>query len=259
MLKVIYSYLFFSALTYLFRTYYLYENIGLIDGIKKTLDFSLISYAWYIEMWIGLYLITPFLNLGYQAISNKKQKQVLIIILYLMTALPDFCNRYGVHLVPGFWSSIYPITFFMIGRYVREYNPKLSLNILGGSALLPCLINPLFGIFVATGRPLLQIAGGPSGLFGTIQAVAVFLLLYKIDVQNLVAKWCINKIALLSLDIYLTCYMVDQLVYPIFLSHFYQNQQQFGRWFFIIAPLILIISAIISQVKQCFFKAIRLA
>lgn len=141
-LKVIYSYLFFSALTYLFRTYYLHENIGLIDGIKKTLDFSLISYAWYIEMWIGLYLITPFLNLGYQAISNKKQKQVLIIILYLMTALPDFCNRYGVHLVPGFWSSIYPITFFMIGRYVREYNPKLSLKILGGAALLPCLINP---------------------------------------------------------------------------------------------------------------------
>lgn len=55
-LKVIYSYLFFSALTYLFRTYYLHENIGFIGGIKKTLDFSLISYAWYIEMWIGLYL-----------------------------------------------------------------------------------------------------------------------------------------------------------------------------------------------------------
>lgn len=51
-LKVIYSYLFFSALTYLFRTYYLHENIGMIDGIKKTLDFSLIPYAWYIEMWI---------------------------------------------------------------------------------------------------------------------------------------------------------------------------------------------------------------
>lgn len=259
MLKVIYSYLFFSALTYLFRTYYLHENIGLIDGIKKTLDFSLISYAWYIEMWIGLYLITPFLNLGYQAISNKKQKQVLIIILYLMTALPDFCNRYGVHLVPGFWSSIYPITFFMIGRYVREYNPKLSLNILGGSALLPCLINPLFGIFVATGRLLLQIAGGPSGLFGTIQAVAVFLLLYKIDVQNLVAKWCINRVALLSLDIYLACYMVDQLVYPMFISHFYQNQQQFGCWFFVIAPLILVVSAILAQVKEWIFKAMRLA
>lgn len=258
-LKVIYSYLFFSALTYLFRTYYLHENIGMVGGIKKTLDFSLIPYAWYIEMWIGLYLITPFLNLGYQAISNRGQKKVLIILLYLMTALPDFCNRYGMHLVPGFWSSLYPIMFFMIGRYVREYNPKFSFKILGGAALLPCLINPLFGIFVVTDRSLMQIAGGFSGLFGTIQGVAVFLLLYKRDVQNTVAKWCINKIALLSLDIYLSCYMVDQLVYPIFLSHFYQSQQQFGRWFFIIAPLILIISVMISQVKQCFFKAMRLA
>lgn len=82
------SILFSSDLS--FRTYYLHENIGIIGGIKKTLDFSLIPYAWYIEMWIGLYLITPFLNLGYQAISNRGQKKVLILLLYLMTALPNF-------------------------------------------------------------------------------------------------------------------------------------------------------------------------
>lgn len=258
-LKVIYAYLFFSVLTCLFRTCYLYENIGIIGGIKKTLDFSLIPYAWYIEMWIGLYLITPFLNLGYQAISNRGQKKVLIILLYLMTALPDFCNRYGMHLVPGFWSCIYPIMFFMIGRYVREYNPKCSLKVLGVAALLPCLINPLFGTFVVSGRPLMQIAGSSSGLFGTIQAVAVFLLLYKMDIRNAVAKWCINRVALLSLDIYLACYMLDQLVYPIFLSHFYQSQQQFGCWFFVIVPLILVVSAMLAQAKEWIFKAMRLA
>ncbi len=259
-LKVIYAYLFFSALTYLFRTYYLHENIGIIGGIKKTLDFSLIPYAWYIEMWIGLYLITPFLNLGYQAISNRDQKKVLILLLYLMTALPNFCNRHGMHLVPSFWSCLYPIMFFMIGRYVREYNPKCSLKVLGLAALLPCLINPLFSTFVVSGRPLMLIAGNSSsGLFGTIQAVAVFLLLYKLDIQNGVAKWCVNRVALLSLDIYLACYMVDQLVYPIFISHFYQNQQQFGCWFFVIAPLILVVSAILAQVKEWIFKAMRLA
>ena len=210
-------------------------------------------------MWIGLYLITPFLNLGYQAISNRGQKKVLIILLYLMTSLPDFCNRYGMHLVPGFWSSIYPIMFFMIGRYVREYNPKYSIKVLGLAALLPCLINPLFGTFVVSGRPLMLIAGGSAGLFGTIQAVAVFLLLYKLDMKNAIAKWCFNKIALLSLDIYLACYMVDQLVYPIFLSHFYKSQQQFGCWFFVIVPLILVVSAILAQMKKWIFKAMRLA
>lgn len=79
--------------------------------------------------------------------------------------------------------------FFMIGRYVREYNPKCSLKVLGLAALLPCLINPLFSTFVVSGRPLMLIAGNSSsGLFGTIQAVAVFLLLYKLDIQNGVAN-----------------------------------------------------------------------
>ena len=165
-----------------------------------------------------------------------------------------------MHLVPSFWSSVYPIMFFMIGRYVREYNPKCSLKVLGLAALLPCLINPLFSTFVVSGRPLMLIAGNSSsGLFGTIQAVAVFLLLYKLDIQNGVAKWCVNRVALLSLDIYLACYMVDQLVYPIFISHFYQTQQQFGCWFFVIAPLILVVSAILAQVKEWIFKAMRLA
>ena len=103
------------------------------------------------------------------------------------------------------------------------------------------------------------IAGGSAGLFGTIQAVAVFLLLYKLDMKNAIAKWCFNKIALLSLDIYLACYMVDQLVYPIFLSHFYKSQQQFGCWFFVIVPLILVVSAILAQMKKWIFKAMRLA
>lgn len=259
MVRVIYAYVFFSVLTYFFRDYYLHENIGIVNGIRKILDFSLIPYAWYIEMWIGLYLLTPFLNVGYQAIKGKRQKKILILILYLMTALPDFFNRYGLHLVPGFWSGIYPILFFMIGQYIREYSPRYSWRILWMGAFLPCLINPLFGTFISLGRPLLQIAGGSAGLFGTIQAVSVFLLLYKLDVKNRMAKWFCTKIAVLSLDVYLCCYMVDQFVYPFFLTHFYHTQQQFGLWFFVIVPVVLIFSIVFAQLKEWIFEKVNLA
>lgn len=179
MVRVIYAYLFFSVLTYFFRTYCLHENIGTVGGIRKTLDFSLIPYGWYIEMWIGLYLITPFLNVGYQAIEGRRQKQMLIGVLYLMTALPDFFNRYGLHLVPGYWACVYPVMFFVMGRYIREYSPRFPKWALLGGALLPCMVNPLFGELVVKGRPLLQIAGGSGGVFGTVQAAAVF-------------RWCIG-------------------------------------------------------------------
>jgi hypothetical protein len=124
--KVLIAYVFFSILTLVFRKYYLYEDLSLFKSGLKILDFSAIPYAWYIEMWIGLFLFTPFLNLLYKAIPTQKQKMVWIGILFAMTAIPDLFNRYGFHLVPGFWQTCYPLMFFFIGSYVKEYQPKIN-------------------------------------------------------------------------------------------------------------------------------------
>ncbi|WP_252196529.1 acyltransferase family protein, partial [Bacteroides salyersiae] len=116
--RVIISYLLFSLITIIFRKYYLHESLSWIQWGLKVLDFSAIPYGWYIEMWIGLFLLTPFLNLLYKAIPDQKQKLILIGTLYIMTALPDLLNRYGVHLVPGFWQQCFPLTFYFIGAYI---------------------------------------------------------------------------------------------------------------------------------------------
>ena len=62
-IRVLVAYLFFSIVTILFRKYYLHEDMSWIKWGLKILDFSAIPYGWYIEMWIGLFLLTPFLNM----------------------------------------------------------------------------------------------------------------------------------------------------------------------------------------------------
>lgn len=126
MVRVIVAYLFFSIITILFRKYYLNENLSWIKYGLKILDFSAIPYGWYIEMWIGLYILTPFLNMMYKAIPGKKEKLILIFSLFCLTALPDLFNRYGLHLVPGYWKDVYPLTYFFIGSFIREY--QLNIN-----------------------------------------------------------------------------------------------------------------------------------
>lgn len=138
-----------------------------------------IPYAWYIEMWIGLFLFTPFLNLLYKAIPTQKQKMVWIGILFAMTAIPDLFNRYGFHLVPGFWQTCYPLMFFFIGSYVKEYQPKINPLCGWGIIIICCLINPVFNILFVHNRPLIHIAGDPSGMFGTI--IAVYLLFVSLS------------------------------------------------------------------------------
>ena len=110
-------------------------------------------------MWIGLFLLTPFLNLLYKAIPDQKQKLILVGTLYIMTALPDLLNRYGVHLVPGFWQQCFPLTFYFIGAYIHEYKPTIRKGWAWMIILGICLINPIFNLIFIHNHTLVQICG----------------------------------------------------------------------------------------------------
>lgn len=257
MRRVLISYLLFSVVTILFRIYGLNEEFSLRRVIDSILRFNAIPYGWYIEMWIGLYLLTPFLNLLYKAIPTRKQKLILLVTLYMLTALPDLLNRYGLHLVPGFWQSVFPLTYFFIGSYIREYEPalkgkKIIFAIIIILAL--CAINPVFNLIFVKEHTMIQIVGGSHGAFGTIVAILTFLLLYKLDLQSMWIKGLLTHISLLSLDMYLCCYIFDRIFYPYFLDRYFVNQSQFGIYFFVIVPLVFMASLLTAQVKEWIFQ-----
>ena len=116
-IRVVVSYVVISIITILYRKYCLGDTESWGMWVRKILDFSAIPYAWYIEMWIGLFLLTPFLNILWKNIGSRRHKLVLLLTLYLLTALPDFFNRYGLTLVPAYWEALYPVTFFYLGKF----------------------------------------------------------------------------------------------------------------------------------------------
>ena len=256
MKRVLISYLLFSVITILFRKYGLNEEFSLRHAIGAILRFNAVPYGWYIEMWIGLYLLTPFLNLLYKAIPTQKQKLILLVTLYVLTALPDLLNRYGLHLVPGFWQSVFPLTYFFIGRYIREYEPELKgkkILVAIIAILAICAINPVFNLLFVKEHTMIQIAGGSNGVFGTIVAVLTFILLYKIDIWNVWTKNVLVRISLLSLDMYLCCYIFDRIFYPYFIERYFINQTQFGVYFFVIIPLVFVASLTMAWLKERLF------
>ena len=232
-----------------FRKYYIEEPFTWLQWGHKILDFSAIPYGWYIEMWIGLFLIIPFLNILYCNIPIKKQKLVLIGILFLMTAIPDFCNRYGLHIIPAFWQKCFPITFYFIGCYINEYKPRVKKVSLWLIILAVCLINPIFNVLLVNNHTLVHIVGGPSGVFGTILATLFFIALYQLNIKSPYLKESIAKVSLFSLDMYLCCYIFDQLVYPYFEERFFVNQSQYGIYFFVIVPIIFVGSFVFAWIK----------
>lgn len=258
MIAVVLSYIFISIVTILFREFFLGQHYSVIKWILKITDFSAIAYAWYIEMWIGLYLLTPFLNILWKNLESKRHKIILIATLYLLCAFPDFFNRYGVQLVPGYWAVIYPCAFYFIGAFIKDYQPKINGGILLLFILGCCLINPVFNLIFVKNHSMIQIYGTGNGIFGIPLATAIFLLFYKTDVKNSILKAALASISLMSLDMYLSSYMFDLVYYQWFKERYFETQSQFGPWFFIIVPLVFCSSYIFALLKKHLFLLFHL-
>jgi surface polysaccharide O-acyltransferase-like enzyme len=69
-------------------------------GIPTSIPFQIISifsyttvpYGWYINMYIGLFLIIPFLNVLYNNLDGQRSKQYLILSLLCLSSIPNVLN-----------------------------------------------------------------------------------------------------------------------------------------------------------------------
>ena len=90
--KIIYIlsiYFMASVCCTLFKVLYQNEQFNLIKFVQKILNFSAAPYSWYVEMYIGLFLLCPFLNSAYNNLKSKKEKTVLILTMLFLSALPQ--------------------------------------------------------------------------------------------------------------------------------------------------------------------------
>lgn len=247
-IRVLAAYVVYSVMTIAFREYYLDEHRSLWQWTQAILSFDAIPYAWYIEMWIGLFALTPFLNVLYKGLTEKRHKQVLIITLIALSLVAQFLNRYELELWPEYWDNVSPLAYFFLGSYIREYKPQIKVRWAVLLILSIAVLNPLFNVVFVHGRPMLQPFGGTDTPLCLVVAICVFLLLYQLDVRSIFTKRMLAKVSLLSLDMYLVSYMFDATYYPLFMQRFFVSQSQFGLWWFLLVPLILLSAFALSAV-----------
>lgn len=95
------------------------------------------EYSWYVNLYIGLFLLSPFLVNIWTSIKDKKTHLILLAVFCLLTVGPTVFNVNDLtsfkaifsayddnrinHLLPGWWYNIYPLTYFFLGAYLRTY------------------------------------------------------------------------------------------------------------------------------------------
>lgn len=242
-IKTIIIYILASIACFIFKGIYLKESLNikhLISGITK---FSAANYAWYIELYIGLFLVIPFLNLIYKGLKNKTQKQVLIFTLILLTSLPAVINIWNLSsfkfwnvdtgttkILSEYWVCLWPFTYYFIGAYLSEYKIKISklLNVI--LLIVAILIFGSFNYFRSYNNFFVWGDYQQNwALPNVIISFLIFVLLLNVNMNNAndLTKKLLVKVSNLSLGIYLLSFISDTILYdilnknvPVFLERF---------------------------------------
>lgn len=213
--------------------------------------------AWYMGMYLCLFLLIPFLNKMWHAL-NDKEKNILIVTLIFLCAIYPLVN----YVAPSFFVGIYPIMYYFLGAYIREKQPILIkskwANFLALMAVAGCIciVESLIsmkctktGLFDWT--VISTADGGYGSLLVAICSVCIFLALYMVNIKSRAVNVILSSISKVSFEIYLFAGAYDAIIYQ-YLKRSLTSATQFFWWFFVTVPL----SFICAYISSVVFKKI---
>lgn len=228
-------------------------------------NFTNAPYSWYVEMYIGLFLLCPILNGAYNSLKSKKQKQALLATFLFLTALPYVVNIYipdlawflhptssrdYYEILPNYWVSLYPITYYFIGCYLREYKLNLRCRTIAILSVLVFFLNGSFNYYRSYNTTFVKGLWQEYGsLFIVVQTVLFFAFFDNLDYSKFPSKlsWLLSKISELSFGVYLLSWIFDTHFYKI-LNNAVPDMPLRLNYYPVIVPVVFICSLLLSLV-----------
>ncbi len=219
--KILRDYFIISIIT-LFLRYFVFNNEGSLYNLGIGLfNFSTVPYAWYLKMYIGLFLLIPFLNILYNNIKTKKEKIILISSLIFICSIPQSLalfniNYHSLEILPSWWGNLYPIMYYFIGCFIREYQVKIK-SVINIFLIVVLLFVETFMIyFYCQGRSINNtICPDYNFIPVVLLATLVFIFLYQIKSNNKFIQRFFYLVSKYSFNMYLISYSFDILLYKV--------------------------------------------
>jgi len=259
--RVLSSYFFISVITYLTLNHRVGYSISAF--VRGVLSFHTINYAWYVEMYIGLFLLIPFLNLLWSAClveNGQRNCRYLIGTLAFLSVIPIFTNRYNLYLFPQYWTTLWILVYYFLGAYIRTFyseQPPLwfsSYKVWWGLLCAGiCMFNAVVTFCIFSKHDYIAFLGNSSCPMAVILTFLLFLMFYRVQTIPF-GKLGIKKLSEYSLDIYLFSYMFDQLIYPWVMKHLFVSQSQIFAYYIPIVGSVLLCSLAAAVLKEKLFS-----
>lgn len=251
LIPLLVTYLLASMVCAGFRAFHLGGTWSPISWLRDILAFSAAPYAWYIQQYIGLYLLIPFLNAAWSALPGQKPRLALVLTALLLTVGPSLNTlslALGFQLLPTGWEDGYFAAYYFVGCYLREYPPKCSWPWLFGANLGAVTLGGLLHFCQAGGEPFGYFPPTHwNGVFTCLSTVSLFVLMSRLQLKGLPrpVRRGISLIASLSLPLFLVSWVSDSLVYEKLTAALPDFSQRL-LWFFPAVAAVLLLSLLLA-------------
>lgn len=247
------------------------SSMSLTQALLGILSFTTAPYCWYVEMYIGLFLLIPFMNLMYNNLATLRNRRKLLAVLLILTTLPCICNIFNfdslswwlqpssshtyLKIVPQYWVNFYPVTYFVVGRYLRDYPIKLKK---GTYVILIAAVFFLAGAFNYYRSHTAAFVGGQWQSYGSplimAQSVLVFSFLASLRydrVPRFMAR-IVAKVSDWSFGAYLLSWIFDYSIYLVIFDSAVGIRERVRYCLFV--PIIFVASTLLSGVITEFYR-----
>ncbi len=183
LIPILLGYLLTCVISFPIRHFLLNDRLSFQGWMEKLFCFG--NYAWYVEMYIGLFLISPVLNLALDQLKTAKSLLWAAAIAICITALPSIT---GSNWIPNYWTSLYPFTYYILGAVIRRLQPRLKPAL--GIAAITLWVSILGMISLLTAKKNFSdgFSQGYGGFWVTVMVTLIFLSFYHIRLKPTAAK-----------------------------------------------------------------------
>ncbi len=236
-----------SIICIIFKEAYLHKGQSLAKNIVDFVQFKGADYAWYIELYIGLFMLIPFLNEMFGWNKNKKYHVIFMLTLILTVFVPSLINDVTGEILPNYFVSLWPFAYYFFGCFIRKYQPHINKFVCLGVIVVFSVIRSARTYLSAGGGNFYDgIGGGYSDFYVGIITVFLVLMLYDLNINIGWLRKILAHVSKRALHIYLLSSIADALINPLLKGYNDPPHYYWGFPFRVIS--VFLISLLMSEV-----------
>ncbi|MDO5155646.1 MAG: acyltransferase [Eubacteriales bacterium] len=219
LVPILVTWLLMSVIGIAFSIGYLHVEHTFGEWLVELFEYRASKYAWYIELYIVLFLLAPFLNEVFRGQQNKSFHKGLLVTFFVVTILPSITNFYSVgderlRILPDYMVLLWPITYYYVGCYIAMYKPNPKKRNCIAVAVVAALCQSVVTYIHSSGDSFDDLLkAGYADLFTFVITIAVFLMLYSVNTKKTKVRQVVTHISKRSLHIYLVSSIFDMLIW----------------------------------------------